>query len=486
MSCIRQSAFVALCLAAGSAQAQLHYRLALSGDARLLRLEMCSERPLSAGRLLSGSGSAAELLVDLHGDGQPSPTVGKRHIAHAALPAGGCVRYSVDAYAAALSDRYQLSWRKGDYLMLPIQRWLWRPERVPSGSTLSITLPAGWAASLPLQPLAAGSSTYRLPDTPAGWDGTTAFGRFIEHRIALPGGQLRVAVLPVGSADDQTRLLRWIEQTAPALLAASGRLPLPDAQVLVVPLADVATPVPWAQVSRASGSALKLFVGLDAEQQALLDDWTLVHELSHLLHPYLHTRGRWLSEGLASYYQNVLRARVGLLTADQAWSKLDAGFSRGRRERGAASATLAEAAVGGYRSTMRVYWGGAAFWLEAELALRQHSGTDLALLLDAFARRHLPADRRWEPERFVAELDRLAGVELLRPLFTRYANATVFPSLDATYRQLGLGAGIGSLALDDAAPAAAIRRAIMRGSEAAIGQPTEHRNSVRSPPAAPN
>ena len=38
----------------------------------------------------------------------------------------------------------------------------------------------------------------------------------------------------------------------------------------------------------------------------------------------------WLAEGLASYWQNLLRARTGLLTPQQAWQQLDAGFGRGR------------------------------------------------------------------------------------------------------------------------------------------------------------
>ena len=37
-----------------------------------------------------------------------------------------------------------------------------------------------------------------------------------------------------------------------------------------------------------------------------------------------------LAEGLATYYQNVLRARAGLLTPSEAWEQIDAGFARGR------------------------------------------------------------------------------------------------------------------------------------------------------------
>ncbi len=40
-------------------------------------------------------------------------------------------------------------------------------------------------------------------------------------------------------------------------------------------------------------------------------DWTATHEFSHLLLPRISWRQKWISEGFASYYQNVLMARAG-------------------------------------------------------------------------------------------------------------------------------------------------------------------------------
>ncbi len=449
------------------ADAKLNYVATLSDDARQLRIAICTDRATSGGHLYSGYWGAARFVSDLRGDGESLPVVRRRHIEFGELAAGGCVRYTVDAYAIAQSDRYRLSWRAGQYVMLPLESWLWRPTEVNAGSTLDVQLPAGWTASLPYAPIDA--TRYRLAHTPVDWDGTSVFGRLQQDRVQLPGGELRVSILPTSSADVRQRVLAWVDHNATALLSASGRLPLSSVQVLVVPLPGVSTPVPWGQALRGGGSALKLFVGLDASERALLDDWTLAHEFSHLLHPYLRTRGRWLSEGLASYYQNVLRARSGALTAEQAWEKLDAGFVRGSSERSAGQ-SLADAATGGYRNTMRVYWSGAAFWLEAELALRQSTGADLAQVLDAFARRHFPTTTQWEPERFMLELDAIVGAKLFAPLFARYDNGTRFPSLSSTYRQLGLGQGAGQLSLSGQAPRVDIREAIMRTPAEQIGK----------------
>jgi len=469
MTIRRLLAIVLLWQWADAAAARLGYSARLSADARHLAVSMCSDLAIASGVLVSGRSNAVDYLDHLNGDGDSQPRITRRGIEHGALAAGECLRYTVDAYAAARADRYQLSWREGDYVMLPLQLWLWRPQQIPAGSWLELSLPRGWTGSLPYAPLAAGVSAFALVNTPADWDATSAFGRLLSHQIKVPGGAVRLAVLPPTDVRQNARLQRWAEQNVRALLAANGRFPLPSVQVLVVPLPGVATAVPWGQVTRGGGSALKLFVGLDASEESLRDDWTLAHEFSHLLHPYLRTHGRWLGEGLASYYQNVLRARSGALTAEQAWSKLDAGFARGEAEPNHYRQTLSAAAQGGYRSTMRVYWSGAAFWLEAELALRQQGGGDLADVLDAFARRHLPSNRQWRPERFVSELDAVAGTAVFAPLFARYERATAFPPLGDVYRQLGLGEDVGRLLLTDAAPAADIREAIMHRSHS-LGQ----------------
>ena len=146
-------------------------------------------------------------------------------------------------------------------------------------------------------------------------------------------------------------------------------------------------------------------------------------------------RGRWLAEGLASYYQNVLRARVGLFTADEAWTLLDAGFRRGQRA--SASGPLDD--LGHQRGgTMRVYWAGAAYWLEADLALRQEHSGSLDAVLGEYARCCLHGTGAVAPAEFVAALDRIAGGDVFAALYSRYAASTVFPPLDDAYRRLGI------------------------------------------------
>ena len=278
-----------------------------------------------------------------------------------------------------------------------------------------------------------------------------------ERTLRAGDSVLRITVAAPNPARAE-ELHRWLAEAASTTLSVSGRFPLDDAQVKVEEIdSRDASPVPWGQTSRRDGVAVLLYVRRDATFEELRADWTAVHELAHLFHPYLGTRGRWLAEGLASYYQNVLRARAGLLDEAEAWQRLDAGFGRGR----AATTDVRLDMLGRQRGgTMRIYWAGAAYWLEADLALRAR-GSDLDAVLAQYARCCLHGTGAVAPEAFGAELDRISGGDIFSDLYQRYAAARAFPSLDAAYRQLGITRGGGQLQFSAQSDAARLRHAVM-------------------------
>ena len=110
---------------------------------------------------------------------------------------------------------------------------------------------------------------------------------------------------------------------------------------------------------------------------------------------------------------------------------------------------------------MRVYWAGAAFWLEADLALRRDHHSTLESVLSQYARCCLRATGEVAPEAFVAQLDRIVGGELFAEQFTRYAQATAFPPLDDAYAALGLSTRNGELELSGDPRPRALRQALM-------------------------
>ena len=346
-------------LTAAAQSARWNFTATLDTTSEALAVEACSAGPFEMIRFEAGSGAASARTQVARGAG------GELQIDDDALmaadwQAGECLHTRIDLAAAARAQGQRFGYQPGQYVVLAPERWLWRPMRVEPDSEIRLELPEGWSASVPWPPVPGKPGAHRLGPTGADWPALSAFGRFEEQRFELPGGQLRIALLPPWSGRERAR----IEPVARALAAAYGRLPRSDAQILVVPIPGSREAAPWGQATRGGGSAVHLFVGADAAEDALIEDWTATHEFSHLLHPYFGSRGRWLGEGLASYYQNVLRARIGALSADEAWDKIAAGFERGRRETKSDGMTLEQASrrMGALRAYMRTYWSGAAYW----------------------------------------------------------------------------------------------------------------------------
>ena len=76
--------------------------------------------------------------------------------------------------------------------------------------------------------------------------------------------------------------------------------------------------VPFGHVIRDGGEAVRFFVNDDKPLDKYLGDWTATHEFAHLLLPYIESKQKWISEGFASYYQNVLLARRGVYSEEEA------------------------------------------------------------------------------------------------------------------------------------------------------------------------
>jgi len=417
---MRLAIALACCLPfAAESAARWEFKVALAGEVATLRacnaaaqsgVVFHASQGAAAHRLSAERSSDGELLIE--GDALRAP----------AWKAGECLETRVDLGAAAHAERGRFGYATGDYLVQSPERWLWRPMRVAPDSTIAFELPPGWSVSVPWTPVDA--KTYRLGGSDADWHALVAFGRFREHALRLDGGVLRVAIMPPWRDGDLAR----IEPVAKALAGAYGRLPRADAQILVVPIPGSREPAPWGQATRGGGSAVHLFVGADAPRDALVQDWTATHEFSHLLHPHLGARGRGLGEGLASYYQNVLRARVGVLTPQEAWNRIAAGFERGRRENRTPGMTLEQASrrMGALRAYMRNYWSGAAYWLESDLALRA-AGSSLD---DALRDVALGGQPYQSPQDFVAGLDRVAPAGGFAERYRRYVAMTGFPQIE--------------------------------------------------------
>jgi predicted metalloprotease with PDZ domain len=175
---------------------------------------------------------------------------------------------------------------------------------------------------------------------------------------------------------------------------------------------------------------------------------------------------------VATYYQNVLRARGGRMRSLEGWQRLHAGFARGMES--AHGLTLAQATESMYREDtyMRVYWEGAAMLLIADVRLRQMTAgkqsldTALAALNECCAAN----DRAWSAHELVAKLDELTGAHIFGEIYDEHVASKRFPDLSQTYRALGITAGSGGLEFSDEGREGRLRDAIMNAGAPIAGE----------------
>ena len=196
----------------------------------------------------------------------------------------------------------------------------------------------------------------------------------------------------------------------------------------------------------------------------LVNDWTAFHELSHLLIPYRGHGNIWFSEGLATYYQNIIQARSGLLDETEMWTKIAAGFERGKKQQRWNHINLSQVSdrMRENRQFMRVYWSGVLYWLHADIELRQQNKGSLD---DALERLKTCCESHSMSAKGIArKLDILTRANVFIPLFDEYSTSYQIPNYQTILTDLGIQAskwGLG-IELHNDAPLANIRKKIYR------------------------
>jgi hypothetical protein len=467
-----------LLLAAGPVLAErVHrYTVAIDPDLSALSVRACFDGAPPAA-LSAESLDAPLALTDLRQENsrksiQPGGTISLKSV-----PANGCVVYRVD-----VSRPIRQHDRTGDKihhigkdLLTSVGIWFWRPEKLEADEDIEVTfvLPEGIAVSAPWTPVEPnGAVAFRTGRSPGDWPASVAFGRFKERELRIGGARLRLTVLEGTPAVDVERMQDWIEDAAQMVADLYGRFPQSQAQILVAPGARGSEPTPWAYVERGGSPAAHFFINQRRPITEFFEDWTAVHELSHFLLPYVNSDDIWLSEGVATYYQNVLRARGGRMRPLEAWQRLHAGFARGMES--AHGLTLAQATESMYREDtyMRVYWEGAAMLLIADVRLRQMTAgkqsldTALAALNECCAAN----DRAWSARELFAKLDELTGAHIFGEIHDQHVASKRFPDLSQTYRALGIMEGTGGLAFSAEGREVRLRDAIMNAGAPIAGE----------------
>ncbi len=383
------------------------------------------------------------------------------------LPPQGlkCLSYTVDLRGAAKSARFSEILDRSNIVVSPTL-WMWRPP-LDRNEEISVEfhLPNGMSVFVPWQATNDEHTRYRLTASPESGSAIAAFGSFERVVERVADADLTIVLLATRDSPELAPLTEWVRGTAENIALTYGRFPNPNANVVLIPVRnfgwDSDAAVPYGQVVRDGGETIELMINPRRPVADFYKEWTPTHEFSHLLLPYLDRKQRWISEGFAQYYQNVLLARAGQYIEEDAWQRIYAGLERGRES--APGLSPNDAAGARERNTrMKVYWSGASLALMADVELRRRSSgaESLDLVLDRFQRCCLPSARSWSGVELFEKFDTLLEEPLFMNLYRQYADAADFPDARPILVQLGIEIRDGQFHLNDNAELAFIREAI--------------------------
>ena len=288
----------------------------------------------------------------------------------------------------------------------------------------------------------------------APWDSPVSWS----HKIHVGGALIRLDVAPGPLDLNRAQVIAWVQTAARAVSEYYGRFPVPRARVLVVPVADrrgVLTGTTWGQVD-GFPALTRMRLGEHTNQRDLTDDWTMTHEFVHAALPSLSRNHHWLEEGLATWVEPIARAQIGTLTPAFVWQETVKGMPQGEPRPG-------EQGMDQTHTWANTYWGGALFCMMADIKIREATGNRKGLQ-DAL-RGILAAGGsiavEWPIDKVISAGDQATGTTVLSDLYRQMAKQSFAPiDLDQLWKQLGIGAQNGTIAFNDQAPLAAIRKAI--------------------------
>jgi len=370
---------------------------------------------------------------------------------HAPCAAGCTLRYRYELGAAGRQRRDIDSARTdGPYVEAPPSTWILAPvggddearlsfvTHVPEGTTFVSGLPADTSG-------ARTTTLWGLRRSPY-----SAFGPLDVVTIEEPDVTFSLALPREGRRVSAAIVTPWVKKSAAAVRAVLGKFPAKHAALLVSvdPSDDVHVGFSLA------GSSIVLRVGEHTKPETLMKDWVLTHEMLHFAFPSQPDARDWAEEGMATYVEPFARARVGLVSWEEAWEGLVAGFPNGQPERG-------DRGLDQTRTWGRVYWGGALFYFEADYAIRARTAGKKTLF-DALAAIVAAGGNNatsWSLERAFAAGDAATGVPVLSEMLARFGGSGEAFAYMSHLEELGVRLTAKGLSFDAAAKRAGMAQA---------------------------
>jgi hypothetical protein len=374
--------------------------------------------------------------------------------------------YTVDlGGVAAKFDRYNVAARFGTSLLAPASSFLFTPEPSLLGVPIEVGFEEapGFATGLRRNAEGYGIESHELRVATY-----TVFGAREVRTLGAPGVLLRMALLDGRIALGVDRMARWVEAAYRAV--ASFYAQAPDSEILVViaPLPK-ARGVRFGQLLPESAPGIVMLVGEETTESDLGDDWMLVHELFHVGTPSYGARSGWFDEGLATYFEPLVRARAGLGTEEKVWQEFATEMPRGLD-------ALTGRGLGAGESRDDIYWGGGLFCLLADVEARKRTNGKKGLEdgLRAVLRAGGNSSVVWSLDDTLQAMDAGIGEPVLGELAKRHIAKGAPVDLGRLFQELGIvptgpkppqarSPGQKRVRFDETAPLAAVRRSILTG-----------------------
>jgi len=271
------------------------------------------------------------------------------------------------------------------------------------------------------------------------------------------GASIEVTFAPGKVNLPQSAVLAWIKSAADSVSAYYGRFPVPHARILVRPVEGrrgIFNGTTWGM----RGGFTRISIGQLTEQHELDNDWMMTHELLHMAFPDIVGDDRehhWIEEGMATYIEPIARAQIGALRIERVWGDMARYMPQGLPEAG-------DQGLDNTHTWGRTYWGGALFWLVADVQIREHTnnkkGLQDAMRAILAAGGNIIED--WPIEHVLEVGDKAVGGRVLRDLYSQMKAKPVQTDLNELWRKLGIQVNNGVVTFDDKAPLANVRKAI--------------------------
>jgi hypothetical protein len=283
------------------------------------------------------------------------------------------------------------------------------------------------------------------------WGGDSASN----HEFSLDGVQVRLELADGKFQGGAEPIIAWVKRSLAIVAAYYGEFPTRSLRIQVVDQygEGVRSGKTWGY----RGGFIRVEVGRDVTESQLMNDWVLVHEMTHLALPDVGDDQNWLAEGLAVYVEGIAREQAGNRTEQDVFAEQLRQMPRGLPQPG-------DQGLDHTHTWGRTYWGGAMFCFLADVEIHRKTnnrfGLQDAMRAVAKASGGLSAD--WPITRVLATGDAATGTTVLETLYAQMKDNPVKPDLAALWSQLGVEADGGTVKLNDNAPLADVRKSIMR------------------------